>query len=99
MNIIPTKRPQHSRRDPAKATLTHRPRPTDIAIVDAACHLIAFERMEGAKITSISIAIDKAFTAAGHRAPTSICTSLTPPYQHHTLPFQTNIAIFPQINN
>jgi uncharacterized protein GlcG (DUF336 family) len=28
--------------------------------------------MEGAKITSIHIAIDKAFTAAGHRAPTSI---------------------------
>jgi uncharacterized protein GlcG (DUF336 family) len=28
--------------------------------------------MEGAKVTSINIAIDKAFTAAGHRAPTSI---------------------------
>ncbi|TKA45703.1 hypothetical protein B0A49_12042 [Cryomyces minteri] len=28
--------------------------------------------MDGAKLTSISIAIDKAFTAAGHRAPTSI---------------------------
>jgi uncharacterized protein GlcG (DUF336 family) len=44
----------------------------DIAVVDSACHLIAFQRMEGAKITSINIAIDKAFTAAGHRAPTSI---------------------------
>ncbi|KAF2684068.1 DUF336-domain-containing protein [Lentithecium fluviatile CBS 122367] len=43
-----------------------------IAVVDSACHLLAFERMEGAKITSINIAIDKAFTAAGHRAPTSI---------------------------
>jgi uncharacterized protein GlcG (DUF336 family) len=46
--------------------------PMNIAIVDSACHLLAFVRMEGAKITSINIAIDKAFTAAGHRAPTSI---------------------------
>ncbi|KAF1835903.1 DUF336-domain-containing protein [Decorospora gaudefroyi] len=46
--------------------------PMNIAIVDNACHLIAFARMEGAKITSIHIAIDKAFTAAGHRAPTSV---------------------------
>ncbi|PSN70834.1 DUF336-domain-containing protein [Corynespora cassiicola Philippines] len=46
--------------------------PMNIAIVDNACHLVAFARMEGAKITSINIAIDKAFTAAGHRAPTSI---------------------------
>ena len=44
----------------------------NIAIMDSHCHLLAFSRMEGAKITSISIAIDKAFTAAGHRAPTSI---------------------------
>jgi uncharacterized protein GlcG (DUF336 family) len=46
--------------------------PMNIAIVDASCHLVAFQRMDGAKITSISIAIDKAFTAAGHRAPTSV---------------------------
>lgn len=46
--------------------------PMNIAITDNACHLLAFARMEGAKITSINIAIDKAFTAAGHRAPTSV---------------------------
>ena len=46
--------------------------PMNIAIVDSSCHLLAFARMEGAKITSIDISIDKAFTAAGHRAPTSI---------------------------
>ncbi|CAN9192598.1 unnamed protein product [Alternaria alternata] len=40
--------------------------------MDNACHLLAFARMEGAKLTSINIAIDKAFTAAGHRAPTSV---------------------------
>lgn len=46
--------------------------PMNIAILDNACHLLAFARMEGAKITSINTAIDKAYTAAGHRAPTSI---------------------------
>lgn len=46
--------------------------PMNIAIVDNACHLIAFQRMEGAKVTSINISIDKAYTAAGHRAPTSV---------------------------
>jgi len=42
----------------------------NIAIVDAATHLLHFSRMDGAKLTSISIAIDKAFTAAGHRVGT-----------------------------
>lgn len=46
--------------------------PMNIAIVDNACHLLAFARMEGAKFTSINISIDKAYTAAGHRSPTSI---------------------------
>ena len=46
--------------------------PMNIAVMDNACHLLAFARMEGAKITSINIAIDKAYTAAGHRSPTSI---------------------------
>ncbi|KAH7385499.1 hypothetical protein DE146DRAFT_636085 [Phaeosphaeria sp. MPI-PUGE-AT-0046c] len=45
--------------------------PMNIAIVDSTLHLLAFARLPGAKLTSISIAIDKAFTAAGHRAPTS----------------------------
>lgn len=30
-----------------------------------------FHSMDGAKLTSINIAIDKAFTASGHRLPTS----------------------------
>ncbi|TVY42131.1 putative 15.0 kDa protein in dhaT-dhaS intergenic region [Lachnellula occidentalis] len=42
----------------------------NIAIVDASTHLLAFSRMENAKITSIGIAMDKAFTAAGHRVGT-----------------------------
>lgn len=44
--------------------------PMNIAIVDSSTHLISFTRMEGAKLTSISIAMDKAFTASGHRIGT-----------------------------
>jgi len=44
--------------------------PMSIAIVDEGCNLIAFEKMDGAKITSIDIAINKAFTAAGSRKGT-----------------------------
>jgi uncharacterized protein GlcG (DUF336 family) len=44
--------------------------PMNIAVTDAATHLLAFSRMDGAKITSINIAIDKAFTASGHRVGT-----------------------------
>ncbi|EMC93074.1 hypothetical protein BAUCODRAFT_115202 [Baudoinia panamericana UAMH 10762] len=43
----------------------------NIALVDSTLHLLHFTRMPNAKLTSIQIAIDKAFTAAGHRAPTS----------------------------
>ncbi|KAK5197088.1 hypothetical protein LTR47_001020 [Exophiala xenobiotica] len=46
--------------------------PMNIAIVDASLYLLHFERMPGAKLTSIDIAQNKAFTAAGHRAPTSV---------------------------
>ncbi|KAH6718017.1 hypothetical protein DL95DRAFT_385768 [Leptodontidium sp. 2 PMI_412] len=42
----------------------------NIAVVDASTHLLHFSRMPNAKITSISIAMDKAFTAAGHRVGT-----------------------------
>lgn len=45
--------------------------PMNIAIVDSGTHLLSFTRMDGAKLTSVAIAIDKAFTAAGHRIPTS----------------------------
>ncbi len=46
--------------------------PMNIAVVDAATHLLHFSRMDAAKITSISISIDKAFTAAGHRLGTHV---------------------------
>lgn len=42
----------------------------DIAVTDDGGNLIAFQRMDLAKITSITIAIDKAFTAAAARKAT-----------------------------
>ena len=44
--------------------------PMNIAIVDSSLFLLHFQRMPGAKLTSIDIAINKAFTAAGHKLPT-----------------------------
>ena len=42
----------------------------DIAICDDGGNLLAFHRMEGAKITSIEVAIGKAFTAGASRVST-----------------------------
>lgn len=41
-----------------------------LAVVDEGGHLLALRRMDGAKVTSVAIAVDKAFTAAGLRFPT-----------------------------
>lgn len=61
--------------------------PMCIAVTDESGHLIAFRRMDGGKITSISIAIDKAFTAATARKPTHIynqlCVSGQPTFGIH----------------
>ena len=52
--------------------------PMCIAIVDESGNLLAFERMDGGKITSVTIAQDKAFTAAAARKAThdynAVCT-------------------------
>lgn len=53
--------------------------PMCIAVVDESGYLVAFDRMDGAKITSVSIAIDKAFTAAGARNPTSFYGEVSQP--------------------
>ncbi len=42
----------------------------DIAIVDDGGHLLAFIRMDGARLTSIDVAINKAFTSACARRAT-----------------------------
>ena len=44
--------------------------PMCISIVDESGNLIAFERMDGGKVTSITISQDKAFTAAAARKAT-----------------------------
>jgi uncharacterized protein GlcG (DUF336 family) len=44
--------------------------PLDIAVVDDAGHLLVFNRMDGAKLSSIDIAISKAWTAACARRAT-----------------------------
>ncbi len=44
--------------------------PMCIAITDESGQLMAFERMDGGKVTSTTIAIDKAFTAAGAKRAT-----------------------------
>lgn len=44
--------------------------PMCIAITDESGNLIAFERMDGGKVTSTTIAIDKSYTASGAKRAT-----------------------------
>ena len=53
--------------------------PMCIAITDESGHLIKFERMNGGKISSISIAIDKAATGAIARHGTHVYNQLCVP--------------------
>jgi uncharacterized protein GlcG (DUF336 family) len=53
--------------------------PMCIAVCDESGHMIAFDRMDGGKISSISIAVDKAFTAAVARKGTHIYNELCQP--------------------
>jgi uncharacterized protein GlcG (DUF336 family) len=55
--------------------------PMCIAVADESGNLIAFRRMDGGKISSISIAIDKAFTGAAARKGTHIYNQLCVPGQ------------------
>lgn len=45
--------------------------PQNIAIVDDGGHLLAFARMDGAKLLSINTCQSKALSAASHRQPTA----------------------------
>ena len=53
--------------------------PMCIAVTDESGHLVRFDRMDGGKISSISIAIDKAFTGAAARRGTHIYNELCVP--------------------
>jgi uncharacterized protein GlcG (DUF336 family) len=53
--------------------------PMCIAVADESGQLIKFDRMDGGKISSISIAIDKAFTGAAARRGTHVYNELCQP--------------------
>ncbi|RKP53746.1 GlcG/HbpS family heme-binding protein [Pararobbsia silviterrae] len=53
--------------------------PMCTAVTDESGHLISFERQDGGKISSISIAIDKAFTGATARKGTHVYNQLCQP--------------------
>ncbi|QKR99933.1 heme-binding protein [Sphingomonas sp. CL5.1] len=53
--------------------------PMCIAVVDESGYLLAFQRMDGGKIHSIQVAMDKAFTAASARRPTHELADLSQP--------------------
>ncbi|MEU4680476.1 heme-binding protein [Micromonospora sp. NPDC023737] len=53
--------------------------PMSIAVTDESGHLIMFEQMDGAKVSSIATAIDKAFTGATARKGTHIYNQLCVP--------------------
>jgi len=45
--------------------------PMDIAVLDDGGHLLAFERMDGAKISSVEIALGKAYSSAIRKQPSN----------------------------
>ena len=53
--------------------------PMCIAVTDESGHLMAFDRMDGGKVSSSPIAIDKALTGAVARKPTHIYNELCQP--------------------
>ena len=53
--------------------------PMCIAVCNESGHLIRFDRMDGGKVSSISIAIDKAFTGAVARRGTHVYNQLCVP--------------------
>ena len=62
--------------------------PMCIAVTDESGNLVAFSRMDGGKVSSISIAIDKAFTASAAKNPTAfyneMCRPGSPTFGIHT---------------
>ena len=65
--------------DGARAKAAEIDVPMCIAVTDESGSLIAFERMNGAKIPSVEIAIDKSFTATGVRKGTHELQSASQP--------------------
>ncbi|MEQ6202492.1 heme-binding protein [Sulfitobacter sp. HNIBRBA2951] len=55
--------------------------PVCIAVTDESGNLIAFERMDGSKVTSINLAIDKSYTATGIKNGTDVLGTVSQPGQ------------------
>lgn len=53
--------------------------PQNIAVVDEGGNLVAFQRMDGAMLVGINIALDKAYTAAGTGFDTDVLGELSQP--------------------
>jgi len=62
--------------------------PEVLCIADNAGYPIALRRLDGGKVTSVQIAMNKAFTAAGHRKPTH--------HYKNALPGEEAFGIFTQ---
>lgn len=52
--------------------------PQVLCVADVAGYPIALRRLDGGKVTSVQIAINNAFTAAGHRKPTHMYKNALP---------------------
>jgi uncharacterized protein GlcG (DUF336 family) len=52
--------------------------PQVLCVADTAGYPIALRRLDGGKVTSVQIAMNKAFTAAGHRKPTHMYKNAVP---------------------
>ncbi len=63
--------------------------PMNIAVVDDGAHLLVFERMDGAKLSSIAIALVKAQAAAMRRAATGPAMS----GDHVNVPLALGLAV------
>lgn len=68
--------------------------PQCVAVADESGTLIAFERMDGGKVSSVSIAVDKAFTAAVARNATSFYGGASQPGSPAWGINQTNLGRF-----
>jgi uncharacterized protein GlcG (DUF336 family) len=62
--------------------------PEVLCVADSAGYPIALRRLDGGKVTSVQIAMNKAFTAAGHRKPTH--------HYKNALPGEEAFGIFTQ---
>lgn len=49
-----------------------------LCVADPTGYPIALRRLDNGKVTSVQIALNKAFTAAGHRKPTHVYTNAQP---------------------